>query len=487
MNAMYGLAWLLPLLLGGGLWACVNGVPRRGAAWSALLGGGWLLGNAVTGVLVGALHPHATAQLLPRVGALIALAGTALWVIAWRRRGAAHDHLAQHLGAAAGHWRWLIVALFALLAVRAVLLCDEILLRPTLPWDAWWVWSARAKAWALGGSVDPIVGPDAWLAQGTRLLRTGTAWNYPPLLAWIELWYAAAAGGWTETLVNLPWFGLWLALLALCYGQWRVLGAPRLHAAVGVYALGSLPLLNVHVALAGYADPWLTACFGAGVLCWLRWLKHGQRGQLALAAAFALLMPMFKFEGMVWVLCLAGLVAFGAVPARWRGRGIVALSLLFGGVVLASIALDLAWIRLARDLLSGASGGSSASSSFAVLRALADGLFAQYNWHLFWYLVFGVTLWRWHRLWHSRALRHVGALLALAVLFVLGLFLFTPAAKWAESYTAVNRLMLELVPLAATLCVLLLRDVRLGEHAASPVRTPPADTGPAAPASSSPE
>ena len=40
------------------------------------------------------------------------------------------------------------------------------------------------------------------------------AWNYPELLAWIEVWFASAAGGWNEPLVDLAWCGALAAFVA---------------------------------------------------------------------------------------------------------------------------------------------------------------------------------------------------------------------------------------------------------------------------------
>ena len=488
MTLSYLIAWILPLALGSGLWACACGIPRRGATWLAAIGGGFLLGNFTIALMVGVCHGAVIATLFGRLASVAALLAIAAWFAAWRwRRDVGQGAL--YVDVRLPKWGWLIGLLFVLLAVRAVLMMDEILLRPLYPWDAWWAWSAQAKAWMQGGILDSFVAPARWLDQGGTMLRTGTAYNYPPLLANLELWYAMGAGDWIEPLVNLPWFGLWLALLAVSYGQWRALGVPRPHAWIGMYALGSLPLINVHVALAGYADLWITAAFACVVLAWMRWLKYHERGQLVLALVFLLLMPLVKFEGVVWLLCLGTLMIFAAVPPRLRAWGLAAAVIASALLVTVSYLADMAWLRLARDLLSGATGGREASRSFDVLRALADGLFLQYNWHLFWFLSFGVIAWRWRRLWHNMPLRLLAGALGLAVLFVLCLFLFTPAAKWAESYTAVNRLVLQLVPLAATLCVLLLRDVRWGTSPAEmPATAAPAlaDTDPATPVSSAP-
>lgn len=491
------LAWGLPLAFGLGLWAATQGLPRGAAAWIAALGGGFVLGNLAVGVLLGVLHPAVLTHAFALVATALALFTAAVWIWVWRRGSAGSPPLPDRVPSSAAA-RWLVAAMLLLLAARAVLLVDEIWLRPLFPWDAWWVWSARAKAWLSGGHFDAVVAPAQWLAQGDALLRTGTAWNYPPLLAWIELWYGLGAGGWIDPLVNLPWFGLWLALLALCYGQWRQLGAPRTVAASGVYALGSLPLLNVHVALAGYADLWLAAALALAALAWLRARQGGGRGAWGLAIGLLISLPLLKFEGVVWAVCLGVPMAYAAVPPRHRRWGLLGIAGAAVVLVGVSVGLDLAWVRLARDLLTGASGGRTATSSLAVLRALADGLFLQYNWHLFWFVFAGLLAWRWRILWRQHALRHLAAVLLLALGFVVVLFLFTPAAKWAESYTAVNRLMLQLVPLATSLGVLLLRDwgsavgdsargVPSSDAEVTSLREPaPGDTAPAAPASSAP-
>ena len=69
--------------------------------------------------------------------------------------------------------------------------------------------------------------------------------------------------------------------------------------------------------------------------------------------------------------------------------------------------------------------------------------------------------------------------LALGFAFLAFLFLFTDAAQWAESYTAINRLVMHLVPAVVTLLALLLRDVALHRE---PIRTTPASASRSSPA-----
>src|SRR6185312_10746285 len=152
------------------------------------------------------------------------------------------------------------------LVVHAWLMADEILLRPMYPWDAWAAWLMKPKAWMLGGHLDAFVGFDDWLTDATGTLRTAQSWNYPEALGRLALW---------------------AALLAGVYGGVRTLGLARDRSIVTVYALGSLPLINVHVALAGYADLWIATLIAFACLAWMRWLESGERGQLVLAVLFA--------------------------------------------------------------------------------------------------------------------------------------------------------------------------------------------------------
>jgi len=454
MNLGYVLGALLPLLFGTGVWTAFAGMPQRRAELCAMLGYGGLLGLCAAGLLVGLVRPDATTRLLPGFGPVLAAGAALLWFIASRRGDSPAARVPTPLGRLP---RWVAIVALVLLAGRAVFLIEEVLLRPVFPWDAWWVWAARAKAWFLGGHFDAVVPPERWLDAGGEPLRITLAYTYPELVSWIELWLAAANGAWNEPLIHLAWVALWIGLLLGLYGQWRLLGVARREAALAVYALGSLPLLDVHVALAGYVDLWSAMAFAFATTSWLRWIEQRDRGQLGLAIVLVLLMPLLKFEGLVWGASLAGLMALAATPRRYRLRGLAALAAGGGLLVLASAWLDLAWVRVARDLLSGASGGHAVSWG-GIVRAIGSGMFVQYNWHLLWYALPIVLLWRRRQIAARPALRYATWLLLSGFAFMFALFFLTPAAKWAESYTAINRLLLQMVPLAITLGLLALRD-----------------------------
>jgi hypothetical protein len=114
----------------------------------------------------------------------------------------------------------------------------------------------------------------------------------------------------------------------------------------------------------------------------------------------------------------------------------------------------------------------------AVIGAAAKGLFVQYNWHLFWFAVALTLVLRSNELRASPALRVVGLFLLLGCAFLFALFVLTPAGKWAESYTAVNRLSLQIVPSMLVFAALLWREASAPAVAPAPRMAEAASTGP---------
>lgn len=471
MSAGYVFAWLYVVLLGGGVWIAVAGLPRR-ADIAACAGYGVVLGLVACGLLVAGRAAPGT-ELVSAAWPWFAVTLVVVAIaVAWRVRRAPAPNADAAPSERLPRWGW---ALLALLAWRFALIVDEAWLRPVFAWDTWIAWAAKAKVWFESGQAAHYVPPLSWIDGVDANARTSLAWHYPELLSRIDLWLASTSGAWNEAAIGLAWPALWLALLAGCYGQWRALGLAPTRAVLAVYALGSLPLINVHAALAGYADLWIAAILVFAVLAWQRWLMRGERAQFVLCIALLVLLPLIKFEGMVWAVALAALIVFGAVPPRWRLGGVAIALVLAALAVLLSWWLKLAWLTTALGILGGGSGGRSATSLFGVLRAFASGLFAQYNWHLLWLVVPTLVALRWRSLREDRALALLALFVAGALVFVVGLFTLTPAAKWAESNTAINRLVLQIVPVVVSLCALWLRDLSLStdtDRASSAPRDP---------------
>lgn len=466
MNWTYISAWLLPWATGTA--ACLAVSPQRVPGWRPTAASyGFLFGMLLAAIFT-SIAAHANTQRASLSAGVCLLAALAVAAtVAWRRRAAGEMPPAAEGSALAIWQRAAIAALMASLVVRAVIAAREIWLRPLYPWDAWSAWAMKPKTWFLLGHYAPFVSLPAWL-QSAGDSYTEAAWHYPDALAWLEVWFASGAGGWVEPLINLLWLGVWIALLLGHYGQWRALGLGRARALVFVYALGSLPLLTVHTALAGYMDIWVALAFGLGVLSWMRWLRNRERNQLSLALVCVVALPWLKMEGWVWAICLLAAIGFGSLPERLRRTMAIGAAALF--VVLFPLG-GLHFLSIQAGVLNP--DGSVALPVIGplalvlnlkwqpgALKGSLETLFAQPNWHLLWWLTPAVVAWRWRELAAHDWLRLPAALLLICATLLLILFLFTEASAWAQSFTAINRLVLQLAPAWMTVLVMLLRDAR---------------------------
>ncbi|MBL8250492.1 MAG: hypothetical protein JNK31_02360 [Candidatus Competibacter sp.] len=441
--------------LAGALWVRAAWRTDPPGVWPLALGYGYVLGMLALSLLLrlqGALGfaPGATGPLLALT--LLALAGGGL---IWRRARAADwaPITSRSLG---GEWSqqpvWqkiLFVALLAWLGWRLAGLAHEVWWRPLFPWDAWTTWTIRPKVWSQLREWAPFVDPQRWLADPTGALYTIEAWTYPATVPLLALWPTLAFGAWNETAANLPWLGAAVALGLGVYGQARYWGASPWAALLATGALGSLPILNTHVALAGYADLWMAAAFGLAGIAFLQWLWSGDRAQAALALPLALMGPLIKLEGAVWLLMFVPAL----VVVRLRGRMLAALLgllvalgavwLLAGGVAFTT---GLGEFQLKPHLVQIPYLGRFNLGYRGVWEPVLKNFFVLGNWHLFWYLALAAVAlavpgWRAER-WRRIAAVFVGA--CLLMLFVL--FFFTDAQYWAKEYTSINRVFLEFVP-----------------------------------------
>jgi hypothetical protein len=480
MSVAFVLAWFLPWATGSGICLALNRGRRKPGDLAAALGMGFLLGIFLAAGLTSLLAPGNTAAAFERCAPWLAGIGLLAWIAVLVFRDPAQS---PSLVASADGLGWRLLWFLLLLAIvmRLAVIGSEVLLRPTFPWDAWSAWAVKPKAWFLLGHHVPYVPMQEWLANPGQDLRTSGIWDYPELLAWVQIWFASAAGGWNEPLINSVWAGVLAATGLASYGQWRALDIRPGMAMLLVYGLMSLPLLDAHAALAGYADLWVAAALGMSVLCWLRWLRERNPGQCLLAAFFALCLPLIKLEGAVWLLILVSVAVLDLLSRRGRWlvlaglAAAVAIGMASGGFKVPIFGLG--WIHVAWRQITIPALGELDLYWRPVGSAMLSGLLTLPNWHLLWYLVPMVIVLRWHVLAIDRATRSLSVLLGGCALFLFVLFFFTDASAWAENYTSANRLVMHVVPAVFSLMALLLTDVRLsdsGTAQAPPARTPPA-------------
>ena len=440
------LALLLVLLPGSALVLACLGRPGRGGA-ALLLGEGWLLGAWLPGARVPAASFIGS---LPWLG-LVTVAALLAW---WLRRVPAQGPQATAAGDARGAPWWVLLGLVLL---HLALAAWQARLLPTVPWDAWTTWLGRARAWSGADAFLPLLAPGEWLLADHEA-RATLAPHYPTLLSRFATWIASAAGGWNSAAVHLAWPALGAAMASGLYGHLRRAGATSLLAMAGTFACLSLPLLNTHLTLAGYADPWVAAALLFALMHWLHWRRARQAGDLLLAIAFALVLPLIKLEGAVWLLCLLLAAAWSLLP--WRLQWTLPLALLLLCAVLLPFgALPLPLPGLGTVRIAWGEITIPAMGSLQLYWRDVDGevlktLFVLPNWHLLWIAAPALLAWRWRAL-ADPALRSAAAFLLLAIGFLFTLFFFTDASAWAENLTSVNRLILQVAPAAVAFLALL--------------------------------
>ena len=463
MPVDYLLSWLLPSVVGGGFCWLASARQRRGGELAASLGMGWIGGLFIAAFAVDRLARadtvHALALAWPWLAALGALGWSAglLRGLNTRSSSAGRAFAKPSIGSRLLWW-----LLLALILTRLLLLAEEASLRPIFPWDAWSAWAVKPKTWMLLGHFEPYVSMSRWLSNPVAATRSVATWNYPDLLAWLQVWFASGAGGWNEPLVDLAWCGALAAFALAAYGYWRSYGLQPSLAMTLVYLLVSLPLIDAHVALAGYADLWVAVTLGLATLAWTRWMLYRERGQWLLAVAFALCLPAIKLEGAIWLLAFSTVVALDLLPSHWRRivAAVIVVSLviglLFGGFVLPM--LGLGWVRIAWGSVSIPMIGTFDLAWHPVGSALLASLFTLPNWHLLWYLLPLLVALRWRVLLRDHAARMLCLLVLLQLAFLFVLFFFTDAAAWANDFTSANRLILQIVPCVFVFASVLLRE-----------------------------
>ncbi len=461
MDALAVIAGLaMPWALGASL---LYAIEREGAPGSAAWrwGCGWFVGVFLLTVWMRALSfsgvPLGAASIgIPLLLLTAALAGMCLFRSATLRESLRE---ASRVLAGEGLPRWQRIAWFALLAwiaLRFALLLYEVAVRPLYPWDAWTQWATKARVWFAARAIVPFVPAADWLSAVSTSVFFDAAPHYPATVPLTQTWMALLLGRFDDALVNLPWWADGVALGLALYGALRALKFEPLPALVGTWLVLSLPILEVHVALAGYADLAMAAYFTLGALATLRFAATRRWQDALLALVLAVACVTIKNPGRVWVLTMLPALAVAWSP-RWGLR--------LAGMGLAAVALTVAvLVQTGMTVL-----GYRLQSQFGMpWSALADAYLLFGNWNLLFYAVLALAALAWRHLL-TPAVAPYTILAFTGLMFLFFGFAFTNAGAWVEDQSTVNRATLHLAPL---LVVWLLVTFRAWYGAAGPQPLP---------------
>lgn len=465
---------LLALFLGFALpwWlgvALLQALPRRTGTVGASGGFAWALGCGwFAGILLLTLWMRVLSAVgiefgvVAIAGPLAAAAALASWWAGRRDRGRLAPALRaawQGLrGADLPRWQRIVWhALLAWMALRFALLLVEVVQRPLYPWDAWTQWATKARVWFALKALLPFVQQDDWF-RSIGPAYTDAAPHYPGTVPLLQVWAAIVLGQWDDALINVPWWLIGVALAPAVYGflAWR--GLPSLWALVGTWFVVSLPMLGVHVALAGYADLPMAAYLTLAVLAGWRWSQTRGWSDLALALLFLLGCVVTKNPGKAWlVVLLPGAIA--ATLPRYGSR-----------IAIAGLGAAIAALLVFAQLDLFVLGYHLHPDVTVPWRGLVDAYLMFANWHLLWYGVIAAALLG-RRQWLSPELAPLTLVVAGGLLFLAFGFVFTNARAWVEDHSTVNRATLHLAPLLAIWSLLVLHAWSL-----RPPPQPPATT-----------
>ena len=205
-----------------------------------------------------------------------------------------------------------VLALQAAVAIVVVLLLVDAAYRPLSEWDAWAMWTMKAKAITLLG------GLDARVLAGVPYHHLHL--DYPLLLPAVEAMGFRFMGSIDTQVIHLQ-AALLTAALLLAVPRLLADRVPVVIAWASVLLVAVAPSL-VDQAGAGLADAPLAVFFAMAAVCGWRWLADGRREMLVLSALFAAATLATKREGTAFVLAffLVMLIAAG------RGRRLAALA-----------------------------------------------------------------------------------------------------------------------------------------------------------------
>lgn len=437
----------LPWLAGA---CCVLALQREAERRDLVLaaGYGYLLGALATSLAMRALDAVGLRWTVPLIAVqLVALAVAAFGLARPRSLPPLRQRSRASLGrvtALAAPQRLVFFACLALIVVRLCGLGIELAWRPLLPWDAWAQWATKARVWYEYRQIAAFVDPATWLASGNAMQFVDAHSDYPATVPLLQVWTALCLDRWDESLINMPWLAMLVALGLAFYAQLRRTGAGLAHAMLLSYLLLSIPFIDLHVAVAGYVDIFIAAAYGMAAMALWQWIRTRDRADAVLALVCALACIVIKKEGVVWALTLLPPV----LVAINRRIGLVVVALL-GAAMLIYLLYGPGELNVL---------GYSLRTQFSnVSRPMFEHFFEMDNWHLLWYLTLVVIALRWRALF-SAALAPMTVTMLGAFAFVFVVFFYSSAALGVADETLVNRLPLHLTPALAFYLALLWRQ-----------------------------
>ena len=335
--------------------------------------------------------------------------------------------------------------------------------RQVFPWDAFTTWMFRAKAWVTTDQAVDFATFNEWLVSGAGF--TLPAAHYPISVSAVAAFAAAVSGGWSDQAASIPWFFVMTASALIMAGLCRLQTPNHPFAALfGAALLVTAPLVHWHGVLAGYADIWVMGTSGMGLAGICLWTQRKARSTLAVSLLLLALGCLWKSEGWLWLILGCGV----AMACHfWPRRS------LWGWVVIALVTVALGFAQpvdlgplgrwgVTESALSAGWFGVFAARPFNPAPAFLEMSILQGNFLLL-VPLYGIAL---VTLLIRDFRDYFGYLLMALCLMAVYIVIFglSEHSFYAETGTAINRLLLQNVPvLVVTITAVLPATAPLSE------------------------
>ncbi len=317
---------------------------------------------------------------------------------------------------------------------------------PNIAWDSWTVWEGKANQWINHGLSSQIESWNHWVISSDSLYNQSA--NYPDGLSLLFFTPKLVTNA-AFYKIHLLYLFAFAASILVLIKHIKALGAPFFLQVLFILVIYTTPLLINHLIIIGYADIWIGMILTLVVIAYLDYYSLKTKDNLFTLIAYLALLPMFKLEGWVWlflfILSHILVQIYSNIKVRTWLIGLLAIFLIWTLSVGISLNTPMGELILNNKqvIVFGLIDTKIAFNNVTDL--LMSSLFWQNNWSLIW-LGLPFLLASFIKNKHNKPNRVTQVFFSLSILSFLFLFYFTEASQWAEDFTAINRIVLQLTP-----------------------------------------
>lgn len=329
------LAMLLPWILG---FALIKPLlkQRRGYLFFAM-GAGYVLGWFIA-VLFLRLYDYLERPF--SIGEIIALECIIVVPLLFMRAGKLRvDEVQMEKAPPRVVW-FLLGSMLLLLCYRWGLTAIDLFSKPVFPWDGWYSWSAKAKAFYYAKELPLLLGEPVafWETTESKVAFVGGQ-GHAYFISLVQTYTAMAWGEWFDGIVGLPWLGLGIATVFLVVGGLRYLGSSLLVAILTAYAVISLPMFDIHISLGSYADVWVGVTLFCVICLLVMLLTYGEWLLMFPLSIFIILVYFTKHSALIFVIPII-LIFLWQVLGSFRTMLLLFCLVVAGGVFILFTGTD---------------------------------------------------------------------------------------------------------------------------------------------------